>query len=159
MLRGDSLNPLHIQKSIWFFYFTGKIMSKTLLSDAKLARQNIIDFIKDKSNSLDDRYNLFKECVDFLPIGRSIGDWPFTDRRHPIYASMNNPFEICRGVAHASFILECYLEEEMGQYIGYDEIVSIEDELGRLPSVKVQYFTDIVNALLDSCLGGTEIDW
>lgn len=39
-----------------------------LFCAVKTSRQNIIDFIKDKSNSLDERYNMFKEYVDFLPM-------------------------------------------------------------------------------------------
>jgi hypothetical protein len=120
----------------------------------------IIEFIKDKNNILSERYELFVASLDILPKGKYVSDWSFTSRRSEIYELLDNPFEHCRGIAHASFIVECYLDETFYEFLPEDkEFVSLEDALSYMPNDKKEWCMKIVNALLDECLSGTGIDW
>ena len=121
---------------------------------------NITKFIKDKNNNLSERYDLFLISLDILPKGKYVSDWSFTSRRSEIYELLDNPFEHCRGIAHASFIVECYLDETFYEFLPEDkEFVSLEDALSYMPNDKKEWCMKIVNALLDECLSGTGIDW
>ena len=80
-------------------------MNKALLNeviDASESIAKIIEFIKDKNNILSERYELFVASLDILPKGKYVSDWYFTSRRSEIYELLDNPFEHCRGIAHAS---------------------------------------------------------
>lgn len=138
-------------------------MNKALLNeviDASESIAKIIEFIKDKNNILSERYELFVASLDILPKGKYVSDWSFTSRRSEIYELLDNPFEHCRGIAHASFIVECYLDETFYEFLPEDkEFVSLEDALSYMPNDKKQWCMKIVNALLDECLSGTGIDW
>ena len=138
-------------------------MNKALLNeviDASESIAKIIEFIKDKNNILSERYELFVASLDILPKGKYVSDWYFTSRRSEIYELLDNPFEHCRGIAHASFIVECYLDETFYEFLPEDkEFVSLEDALSYMPNDKKQWCMKIVNALLDECLSGTGIDW
>ena len=138
-------------------------MNKALLNeviDASESIAKIIEFIKDKNNILSERYELFVASLDILPKGKYVSDWSFTSRRSEIYELLDNPFEHCRGIAHASFIVECYLDETFYEFLPEDkEFVSLEDALSYMPNDKKEWCMKIVNALLDECLSGTGIDW
>lgn len=138
-------------------------MIKALLNeviDVSESIAKIIEFIKDKNNILSERYELFVASLDILPKGKYVSDWSFTSRRSEIYELLDNPFEHCRGIAHASFIVECYLDETFYEFLPEDkEFVSLEDALSYMPNDKKQWCMKIVNALLDECLSGTGIDW
>ena len=129
-------------------------------TDASESIAKIIEFIKDKNNILSERYELFVASLDILPKGKYVSDWSFTSRRSEIYELLDNPFEHCRGIAHASFIVECYLDETFYEFLPEDkEFVSLEDALSYMPNDKKEWCMKIVNALLDECLSGTGIDW
>ena len=138
-------------------------MNKALLNeviDASESIAKIIEFIKDKNNILSERYELFVASLDILPKGKYVSDWSFTSRRSEIYELLDNPFEHCRGIAHASFIVECYLDETFYEFLPEDkEFVSLEDALSYMPNDKKEWCMKIVNVLLDECLSGTGIDW
>ena len=138
-------------------------MIKDMLNEAIDASESIakiIKFIKDKNNILSERYELFVASLDILPKGKYVSDWSFTSRRSEIYELLDNPFEHCRGIAHASFIVECYLDETFYEFLPEDkEFVSLEDALSYMPNDKKEWCMKIVNALLDECLSGTGIDW
>ena len=138
-------------------------MNKALLNeviDASESIAKIIEFIKDKNNILSERYEIFVASLDILPKGKYVSDWSFTSRRSEIYELLDNPFEHCRGIAHASFIVECYLDETFYEFLPEDkEFVSLEDALSYMPNDKKEWCIKIVNALLDECLSGTGIDW
>lgn len=129
-------------------------------TDASKSIAKIIKFIKDKNNILSERYELFVASLDILPKGKYVSDWSFTSRRSEIYELLDNPFEHCRGIASASFIVECYLDETFYEFLPEDkEFVSLEDALSYMPNDKKEWCMKIVNALLDECLSGTGIDW
>ena len=66
----------------------------------------------------------------------------------------------CRGIAYASFIVECYLDEAFYEFLPEDkDFVSLEDALSYMPDDKKEWCMKIVKALLDECLSGTGIDW
>lgn len=138
-------------------------MIDDLLKEVKstmLSLDKISSFIKNKSNNISERYELFSSSLDILPKGKYISDWSFTSRRSEIYELLDNPFEHCRGIAHASFIVECYLDETFYEFLPEDEeFVSLEDALSYMPNDKKEWCMKIVNALLDECLSGTGIDW
>ena len=138
-------------------------MNKALLNeviDVSESIAKIIEFIKDKNNILSERYELFVASLDILPKGKYVSDWSFTSRRSEIYKLLDNPFEHCRGIAHASFIVECYLDETFYEFLPEDkEFVSLEDALSYMPNDKKEWCMKIVNVLLDECLSGTGIDW
>jgi hypothetical protein len=138
-------------------------MIKALLNeviDVSESIAKIIEFIKDKNNILSERYELFVASLDILPKGKYVSDWSFTSRRSEIYELLDNPFEHCRGIAHASFIVECYLDETFYEFLPEDkEFVSLEDALSYMPNDKKEWCMKIVNVLLDECLSGTGIDW
>ena len=138
-------------------------MIKDMLNEAIDASESIakiIKFIKDKNNILSERYELFVASLDILPKGKYVSDWHFTSRRSEIYELLDNPFEHCRGIAHASFIVECYLDETFYEFLPEDkEFVSLEDALSYMPNDKKEWCMKIVNVLLDECLSGTGIDW
>ena len=138
-------------------------MNKALLNeviDASESIAKIIEFIKDKNNILSERYELFVASLDILPKGKYVSDWSFTSRRSEIYELLDNVFEHCRGIAHASFIVECYLDETFYEFLPEDkEFVSLEDALSYMPNDKKEWCMKIVNVLLDECLSGTGIDW
>ena len=138
-------------------------MNKALLNeviDASESIAKIIEFIKDKNNILSERYELFVASLDILPKGKYVSDWSFTSRRSEIYELLDNPFEHCRGIAQASFIVECYLDETFYEFLPEDkEFVSLEDALSYMPNDKKEWCMKIVNVLLDECLSGTGIDW
>ena len=138
-------------------------MVKALLNeviDVSESIAKIIEFIKDKNNILSERYELFVASLDILPKGKYVSDWSFTSRRSEIYELLDNPFEHCRGIAHASFIVECYLDETFYEFLPEDkEFVSLEDALSYMPNDKKEWCMKIVNVLLDECLSGTGIDW
>ena len=138
-------------------------MNKALLNeviDASESIAKIIEFIKDKNNILSERYELFVTSLDILPKGKYVSDWSFTSRRSEIYKLLDNPFEHCRGIAHASFIVECYLDETFYEFLPEDkEFVSLEDALSYMSNDKKEWCMKIVNVLLDECLSGTGIDW
>ena len=138
-------------------------MNKALLNeviDVSESIAKIIEFIKDKNNILSERYELFVASLDILPKGKYVSDWSFTSRRSEIYELLDNPFEHCRGIAQASFIVECYLDETFYEFLPEDkEFVSLEDALSYMPNDKKEWCMKIVNALLDECLSGTGIDW
>lgn len=80
--------------------------------------------------------------------------------RSEIYKLLDNPFEHCRGIARASFIVECYLDEAFYEFLPEDkDFVSLEDALSYMHDDKKEWCMKIVNALLDECLSGTGIDW
>ena len=138
-------------------------MIEDMLNEATEASKSIakiIKFIKDKNNILSERYELFVASLDILPKGKYVSDWSFTSRRSEIYELLDNPFEHCRGIARASFIVECYLDETFYEFLPEDkEFVSLEDALSYMPNDKKEWCMKIVNALLDECLSGTGIDW
>ncbi len=138
-------------------------MNKALLNeviDVSESIAKIIEFIKDKNNILSERYELFVASLDILPKGKYVSDWSFTSRRSEIYELLDNPFEHCRGIAQASFIVECYLDETFYEFLPEDkEFVSLEDALSYMPNDKKEWCMKIVNVLLDECLSGTGIDW
>lgn len=138
-------------------------MIKEMLNEAIDASESIakiIKFIKDKNNILSERYELFVASLDILPKGKYVSDWSFTSRRSEIYELLDNPFEHCRGIANASFIVECYLDETFYEFLPENEdFVSLEDALSYMPNDKKEWCLKIVNALLDDCLSGTGIDW
>lgn len=138
-------------------------MIDDLLKEVKSTMQSldkISSFIKNKSNNISERYELFSSSLDILPKGKYISDWSFTSRRSEIYELLDNPFEHCRGIAHASFIVECYLEETFYEFLPENEdFVALEDALSYMPQDKKEWCMKIVNVLLDECLSGTGIDW
>lgn len=138
-------------------------MIKDLLNEVdnvKNSISNIQKFIKDKNNILSERYELYVKSLDILPKGKYLSDWSFTSRRSEIYELLDNPFEHCRGIAHASFIVECYLEETFYEFLPENEdFVALEDALSYMPQDKKEWCMKIVNVLLDECLSGTGIDW
>lgn len=138
-------------------------MIKDLLNEVdsiKNSISNIQKFIKDKNNILSERYELYVKSLDILPKGKYLSDWSFTSSRSEIYELLDNPFEHCRGIAHASFIVECYLEETFYEFLPENEdFVALEDALSYMPPDKKEWCMKIVNVLLDECLSGTGIDW
>ena len=138
-------------------------MIKDMLNEAIDASESIakiIKFIKDKNNILSERYELFVASLDILPKGKYVSDRSFASCRSEIYELLDNPFERCRGIAHASLIVECYLDETFYEFLPEDkEFVSLEDALSYMPNDKKEWCMKIVNALLDECLSGTGIDW
>ena len=128
-------------------------MIKALLNeviDVSESIAKIIEFIKDKNNILSERYELFVASLDILPKGKYVSDWSFTSRRSEIYELLDNPFEHCRGIAHASFIVECYLDETFYEFLPEDkEFVSLEDALSYMPNDKKEWCMKIDNVHLD----------
>ena len=127
--------------------------------------KKLTSFIQDVNNPLQERFNLFKQCLYLLPYGNYLSEWCITDESSPAYGSeWNSDIGWLRGSLSAERVLESILEDLYADlsdqtYEQYGDNVPLDILFNETTSNKKDYYKLQIEAILTDCKAGVLLDW
>ena len=124
----------------------------------------LVSYIKNKNNPLQDRFNMFNQCVHLLPYGRYLSEWCITDRSHPAFDSDWNDASWIRGALTSERVFENILEDlytglSEQTYTKYGDNVPLDVLFNETTSTKKDFYKLQIESILTDCKAGALLDW